>query len=119
MDKMQTLHSFWSGFGLKAYDQTVVPDDAVLPYITYEAASDDWGHDLYLTASLWYRTTSWTEITFKSQEIANYISRGGRLIPFDGGTMWIRMRAPWAQRMSDEDGQIRRIVLSITIEFLD
>ena len=40
MDKAQALHSFWSGFGLTAYDENTVPDGAQLPYITYEVEGD-------------------------------------------------------------------------------
>ena len=120
MNKMQTLHSFWSGFGLKAYDENTVPDNAVLPYITYEAASNDFGSSVALSASVWYRSSSWSDITAKEQEIADFIGRGGRMIAYDGGAMWIVKNTPWAQRMSEpSDDTIRRIVLNISIEFLD
>ena len=118
MDKMQTYHAFWNSFKIKAYDQYTTPDDATFPYITYEAASDDFGNILYLSASLWYRSESWVDITLKAQEIANYISRGGKMIPYNGGAMWIRTRSPWAQRMNDpSDDMIRRMILNFTVEF--
>lgn len=120
MNKMQTLHAFWSGFGLKAYDETSVPDEAVLPYITYEVSNDDFGNSRLQSASLWYRSSSWAEITAKEQEIADFITRGGRMLAYEGGAMWIQRASPWAQRMSEpSDDTIRRIVLSILIEFLD
>ena len=71
-DKMSALNTFWNGFGWKAYDETTVPDDAVLPYITYEAAVDEFGHEVALTASLWIRSTSWTDIVAKEMQIAKY-----------------------------------------------
>ena len=120
MNKMQTLHSFWSGFKLKAYDETSVPDDAVLPYITYEAISDDFGNKIATTASLWYRSSSWADITEKEQQISDFITRGGRTIAYDGGAMWICKGSPWSQRMSEQsDDMIRRIIMNIEIEFLD
>lgn len=120
MNKIQILHSFWSGFGLKAYDETSVPDEAQLPYLTYEVASDDFGNARQLSASLWYRSSGWAEITEKEQEIADFITRGGRMLKFDGGAIWLQKATPWAQRMSDpSDDMIRRIVLSISVEFLD
>jgi len=61
MDKAQAINSFWSSFELKAYEQNSVPDGAELPYITYETATDSIENVLPLTASLWYRTTSWAE----------------------------------------------------------
>lgn len=120
MNKIQALHSFWSGFDLKAYDETSVPDDAALPYITYEVSSDSFGNKLAQSASLWYRDSSWASITEKEQQISEYITRGGRTVAFDGGAMWIRKGTPWVQRMSEpSDDMIRRIVLNIQIEFLD
>lgn len=130
MNKMQALHSFWNGFGLKAYDENSVPeyvDDGegnqiklVPPYLTYESSSDSFGNTLAQTANLWYRSSSWSEITEKEQEIADFITRGGRMIAYDEGSMWIQRAIPWAQRLGDQnDDMIRRIVLNVNIEFLD
>lgn len=119
MNKMQTLHAFWSSFGLKAYDETSVPDNAQLPYITYEASSDEFGNKIAQTASLWYRSSSWADITEKEEQIAEFIGRGGVMVAYDDGAMWIQKAVPWAQRMDDpSDEMIRRIVLNVTIEFL-
>ena len=120
MNKIQALHSFWSGFGLKAYDENSVPDDAQLPYITYEAVSDDFGDPIAQTASLWYRSSGWGEITEKEQQISNYITRGGRTVVYNDGAFWIQKATPWAQRLNDpSDDMIRRIILNVTVEYLD
>lgn len=120
MDKIQTLHAFWSGFGLKAYDENSVPDGAKLPYITYDVNVSDFGSIVAQTASLWYRDSGWADITTKEQEIADFITRGGRMLKFDGGAMWIQKATPWAQRMGDaSDDMIRRVILNIIIEFMD
>ena len=120
MNKLQALHAFWSGFGLKAYDENTVPDDAQLPYITYEATSDSFGDPVAQTASLWYRDSGWGNITAKEQEISDFITRGGRMIAYDDGAIWIQRGSPWAQRMSDSsDELIRRVVLIVSLEYLD
>ena len=120
MNKIQALHAFWSGFNLKAYDETSVPDDAQLPYITYEVSSDDFEHPVVSSASLWYRSASWAEITEKEMEIANFIGKGGRMIVYNGGAIWLQKGTPWAQRMAEpSDDMIRRIVLNIQLEYLD
>lgn len=119
LDMMQTLHQFWSGFGLTAYDENTVPDNAVLPYLTYEASSDFFGSDLQQAAALWYRSNSWKAITEKEQEISKVIGRGGVVLPCEGGAIWIKRGTPWAQRMYDSnDATIRRIALNYEIEFL-
>lgn len=120
MNKIQSLVAFWAGFGLPAYEENTVPDDAQLPYLTYEISSDQFGTTLMQSASLWYRSSSWAEVTTKEQEIAEFITRGGRMIAYDGGSIWIQKDTPWAQRMNEpSDDMIRRIVLSVVVEFLD
>ncbi len=119
MNAVQTLNQLWNGFGLPAYDENTVPDDAKLPYITYELSEDFFGHPLIRSASLWYRSPSWAAITEKEQQIADFIGRGGRMVSCDEGAFWIKRGTPWAQRMDDpSDTMIRRIVLNYEIEFM-
>lgn len=119
MDKAQALHDFWSSFGLPAYDQFSVPDDAEFPYITYEVATDSIGHALPLTASVWYRSSSWKDISLKTEEIAKYIGEHGSLIrKIDGGYMYLYKGSAFAQRMNDaEDDMVKRMYLNILVEF--
>lgn len=121
MDKAQALHQFWSSFGLTAIDEYSAYDSTIdLPsnYITYEVQTSNFGDSVVLTASLWYRSTSWAEISQKADEIAEYIGWGGKIIPIDYGYMWIKLGTPFAQRMSDEDDSIRRIYINISVDFL-
>lgn len=119
MNTAQALQLFWSSFNLPAYDENTVPDKATLPYITYEVGDDFFGEQAARSASLWYRSTSWEDITQKEQEIASYIGRGGRMISVDGGAIWIKRGSPWAQRMAEpSDSMVRRIVLNYEIEFV-
>lgn len=124
MNKVQAYQSFWESFGLTAYDENTVPDDAMAvnngKYITYEMADGEFNSTLALTASLWYKGYSWAEITEKELAISHEISRGGKLVPCDGGAIWIKKGTPWAQRMPDTSSDsIRRIVLNVEVEFLD
>lgn len=120
MDKLQAYNQFWNSFGIPAYDESTVPDDAKPPYITYSAASDSFGNGLFLTASIWYRDTSWAGATRKEREISEFVGRGGVNVAYDNGAFWLSKGSPWAQRMADpEDDMIRRIVLQINVEFFD
>lgn len=120
MDKLQAYNAFWNSFGLRAYEATSVPDGAIMPYITYESAEDDFNHQLALTASIWYRSASWSECVAKLKEIENEIARSGKIIPYSTGVMWIQKGIPWATRMGDEnDDSVRRIVLNLIVEFVD
>ena len=118
MDKAQALHSFWSSFGLEAYDEGTVPEDATMPYITYAVTTDSMDYIVGFTASLWYRSKSWKDVTEKSQEISEYIGNTGFTIPLDRGYLYIYRGTPFAQRMSDPDDMVRRIYINANGEFL-
>jgi len=117
MDRWQALHTFWNRFGLVAYDENTVPENADLPYITYSASVGELDETVYLTASIWYRSNSWTEVSQKADEISDYIG-GGAGEHYSGGRIWVTKTVPFAQRMSEEsDYQIRRILLQVNAEF--
>ena len=119
MDKIQALDRFWNSFGLPAYDESTVPQNAPLPRITYEAATDSFDSELYLTASLWYRSSSWKEISQKAEAISRYIVQmNPPTIQLDDGRLYITKGTPFAQRMTDPDDSIRRIYLNIKVEYL-
>lgn len=120
MDSAQAYHSFWSGFGWKAYDMNSVPSSEMnpeMPRITYEFATDEFLNEVSLSASLWDESYSWSEITKKAEEIYNFIGLGGKIISYDNGKIWIKRGSPFSQRMADENDKIRRVYLSIVVEF--
>ena len=118
MDKTQALHSFFSQFGVKAYDESTVPDEAPMPRITYEVIADGFGAQNFITASLWDRSTSWKGVTDLLKLIEAELDRGGASIKYDSGLLWVKKAHPFAQRMTDPDDAIRRYVLNIEIEYL-
>ena len=119
MTKAAAIYQFWSGFGLTAYEENTVPTDAVFPYITYQLVTDSFDRELPVTASLWYRSESWTAINAKTEEISQTISRGGKIISCDGGAIWLKRGQPFSQNMGDEsDDLIKRKYLNITAEFI-
>jgi hypothetical protein len=122
MDKEQALHKFWSGFGLTAYDENTVPDNALTTnggkYLTYNVATASLDEPTPLYANLWYKSSSWAEITVKANEISVAIGRGGAIVSFDGGKIWICRGTPFSQRMPDDDDTIRRIYINVMAEYL-
>ena len=121
MDKFQALHSFWSSFGIPAFDENTVPSGDVkpeMPYITYDVVVSGFGQPAAMSASLWFYGTSWALITAKLGEIEAELNRGGKLLPCDGGALWIKPGSPFAQRMSDPNDMVRRIFINIEAEFL-
>lgn len=119
MTKSAAIFQFWNSFGLTAYEENTVPTDAAFPYITYQLVTDSFYREVPVTASLWYRSESWTGINAKTEEISQTISRGGKIISCDGGAIWLKRGQPFAQNMGDEsDDLIKRKYLNITAEFL-
>lgn len=122
MDKAQALQEFWSSFGLAAFDENSAYDERIeLPesYITYEVQTANINNSVDLSASLWYKSTSWKEITQKANDIAYYIGYGGRVVQVLNGYIWIKQGTPFAQRMAvEQDDNMRRIYLSISVDFL-
>ena len=126
MTKASAIHQFWNSFGIKAYEENVVYDidengkevEPKFPYITYQLVTDSFDTDVQMTASVWYRRTSWAEINAKTEEISQTIGRGGKILKCDNGRIWIKRGTPFAQNMGDEsDKLIKRKYLNITAEF--
>ena len=119
MTKAAAIYQFWNRFGLTAYEENSVPDDAAFPYITYQLVTDSFDSEIQITASMWYRSESWTAINAKVEEISQKISRGGKIISCDGGAIWLKLGHPFAQSIGDEsDDLIKGKYLNITAEFM-
>lgn len=121
MDKFQALQSFWSSFGIPAYDENTVPsgdDRPSYPYITYDAVVGNLGDFAAMSASLWDYGTSWSAITTKLEDVTSKIGRGGYLIKFDDGAIWIKRGSPFAQRMADDNDMVRRILINVSAEYI-
>ena len=112
MTAEQTIHAFWSSFSLTAYDENSVPDDAVLPYITYSLS-----YDTFDNQDLWYQSTSWRGITNKLHEISEGITQNGKVIITDNGYIWIKRGSPFGQRMGDIENNIKRMLINISAEY--
>ena len=114
----QAWHSFWTQFGLPVYDENTVPETAAANRITYTYAEAEFESPVALSASLWYKSQSWEDISLMASLIYETIGLGGILVPYDTGKLWIKRGSPFSQRMSDEDEKYRRIYLNLEVEFL-
>lgn len=119
MTKAAAIQAFWASFGMAAYEESTVPDDAAFPYITYELVTDALGETTFMSASVWYRSTSWVQANAKAEEIGAYIGYAGRMILCDEGRIHLRRGTPFAQSRGDpDDDTIRRKILNIMADFL-
>ena len=119
MTKGAALQAFFSRF-MDAYAASAVPDDATLPYLTYELITSAWdGGEVGLTVNMWFRTTSEKEPNAAVDKLSNAIGLGGVQIPCDDGVIWLKRGSPWAQSLTDEtDKTIKRRYINVTAEYL-
>ena len=113
------LYEFWTSFDIPAYVESSVPDDAELPYITYELRKPSWrGYTSYVVR-VWYRDTSFDAISEKVGEISDAIGEGKRL-KVDGGFIWLFKDDNFAQLQptEQEDTNLKVAYLSMVIHVL-
>lgn len=117
-DPWQVLHGFWSEFNIPAYDQASVPDDAVMPYITYTAVVSPFENTVLLTGDIWYNSTSWSDVSKKASDIAKALE-GYAIRPIrEKEFLLLTAGTPFAQRIYDEDDRVKRVHINITGEYL-
>ncbi len=51
----KALYDFLSGFGIPAYDQNTVPDDAELLYLTFARVEPEWSRKASFYITVYYR----------------------------------------------------------------
>jgi hypothetical protein len=120
MSKASALYSWFSGFGIEAYEESNVESDAPYPRLTYTYATGDFDSgEVPIVVNLFYRTESNVAIDAKAEEIYNRIGRGGVIIPVESGSIWLKRGSPFCQALSEpSDANIRRRYINITAEFL-
>ena len=129
MDRWQAQNEFWSSFTyedeegetvyIEAYDESSVPDDAELPYITYQAQAGPFETILNVTASVWTRSQYWDMADKIADEIESRIKSMG-CPEIDGGRYRVYIgETAFAQNMGDPtDDMIKRKVLNVNFEFM-
>lgn len=118
MTPEKALYKFYNSFGIPAYPETSVPEDAGFPRITYDFAVGSFDDPpVYLTANVWYKTESESIPTEKAAEIGNAIGFNGVMLPIDGGAIWLTRGSPFLRTVPDDDDTIKRRCLNITAEF--
>ena len=119
MTKGAALQSFFDGI-MTSYAASAVPDDATLPYLTYDLVTSAWnGGEVGLTVNMWFRTTSEKEPNAAVDKLSKAIGLGGVFLHCDDGVIWIKRGSPWAQSLTDEtDKTIKRRYINVTAEYL-
>lgn len=118
MTKYAAMLNFWNSFGIPAYVDGNVPEDAVMPYITYSYTDGDlYTGEANNTVDIWYYTNSEETPNSKLAEVSDAIGLGGCKVKYDGGLIWIKKGSPWAQPLTDpNDNRIKRRTLNVITE---
>ena len=120
MDRFEALYSFWSSFGIPAYESGSVPDaeSVVFPYLTYDVMSSPFDGEVVANASIWTRSTSWVTADAFSDAIERRLENGGAILEYAGGIVWITPEVPFSQSMGDPaDDLIKRKLLTVQLHF--
>ncbi len=120
MTRGQAIYNWLSTFGVTAYAVDAVPNVVTYPYMTYDASNGYFGDtDSPLTVNLYYRDTRGAVANAKAEEICAEIGRGGKIIPCDGGAVWLKRGEPaWQPIKNTDDDKIRQRYINIETNWL-
>lgn len=120
MTKEQALYGFFNSFGITGHRNTMVPDDVVFPYLTFDTPISSFEEDpVSITLNLYFYTDSEAVPDAKAEEIRKAIGPGGKLLRCDGGMIWLKWGSPWCQSLVDDTNpNIKRRYINITAEYL-
>lgn len=111
----KALYQFWASFGLPAWSQDTVPEDAALPYITFEVASGDAMGSTLLTGTVWLRDEDdGASVNARRAQVLDLIAAavppaGRKLDTEDGGFIMLYRNSGNFQR-NLQDAEDRRVV---------
>lgn len=112
---VQALDTYLNGFGLDAYAEDSVPDNAEFPYITYRVIDPEWHQKAMFFVRVWFRSTRNAELLEKADQITEDIGEGKRL-PFDGGVLIIWPESPKVQVIVDpNDRAVRCAYINLSL----
>ena len=120
MDKQQALYHFWrQATGLEAYEENKIPDNAKLPYVTYQTQIGALDEPVFPIGHIWDdKRLSFTALDGYLARLEAYLPRvSGKCIPMDEGIMYVTRGTPFAQRESDGEGAVGYLI-NLGIEFL-
>lgn len=125
MTKAECIHAFFSGFGLRAYEENSVPEyidggmtqENIPPYLTYEYGTDDFrGYPVPVTVNLWDLSDSWALLREKEELISKSIGRFTRLV-CDDGYIAVSKGSPFSQPVTF-DRPYKRVMLNLYLTFI-
>lgn len=119
MNREAAIFEFMSSFGIPAYSASATPNEAEYPYITYDLIIGDFYSEVSMNANLWYYTTSEAEPNAKVRDIEKVLGKGGKMLTYDGGAIWVKKGSPWCQSVTDVDSAVKRRYLNFDLDYIE
>lgn len=110
------LYDFFNSFGIPAYVTNFVADDAVFPYITYDAYIGAPLEVVPIGVKVWYAGRLPTEL-FETVEKIRVKIGNGLHVPCGNGYLYIYQGEPFAQVAEDDTPGISAFYLNINISY--
>lgn len=120
MKREEALFNFFNQFGIPAYESSVVPSEAALPYLTFTDVKNSFNDgEVACAVNIWARTGSNKPLLEIDDALFDAIGLSGTVVSYDGGAVWIKRGSPWSQTMIEtSDPSIKRRFINISLEYL-
>ena len=118
MNKYQALYNFYSSFEINAYEENSVPDNAELPYITYESIIADLDMEsVALSCQIYFKSNSLMKINAITEKLYNALE-GGAKLKCDSGYIVLYRGRPFAQNRPSGDKTIKAKYINISADYI-
>ena len=104
--------------GLRVHARGHVPEGSAYPYATLYRPGGGGGARSGAPPDRGSRGPGVAAPTPAARRLSAAISRGGAMVPFDGGAAWVRRGEPWCQPVEDPDDAVERRTINIEVEWL-
>lgn len=118
MDKYEALYSFYSSFGIPAYEENSVDENAVMPYITYEVLTSSFDNDsVSISCQIFSKSKDLIELDKITDKISKALTGGITLKCKDGYVVLYR-GTPFAQNRATGDTSVKCKYINISADYI-
>lgn len=104
---------------LPAYPSAAVPDNAALPYLTYDASYGNFeSGSVPVTVNMWFHTACVDIPDAAALELSGAVGFGGVRIRCDNGCIWLKRGTPFSRTMPTDDPNLKLCYVNLVAEFL-
>ena len=117
-NKYQALYEFYNTFGIPAYEENSVPEDAELPYITYEIMTADLDmENIAMSCQIYFKSNSLMKVNAITEKLYNTLS-GGLKLKCDTGYIVLYRGRPFAQNRPSGDKTVKAKYINISADYI-